>query len=133
MAALLALLPIAALLLIGMVYDGGENNTYRSQARNVAAAAARAGAAELDLDYLRTTGLARLDPNSAEAVAAAWIAQAGYEGTVAATTTDITVTVTIDQDLVLLRAGGADTIPVTVEAAAAPRTGVTAPLDQEAP
>ncbi|GAB4001228.1 hypothetical protein GCM10029992_36090 [Glycomyces albus] len=124
---------MAALLLIGMIYDGGENNTYRSEATSIAAEAARAGADELDVDYLRTTGLARLDPNAAEAAAAAWIATAGYDGTVAATTSEVTVAVTIDQPLLLLRVGETDTITVTADATAAPRTGINEPFEQGDP
>ncbi|WP_335986707.1 hypothetical protein [Glycomyces sp. MUSA5-2] len=122
------LIPIAVMFW-GITADGGNNNVYREEARDTATQAARAGADEIDLDYLRTTGIVRLDPAAAETAAAAWIAATGHTGTVAATVDSVTATVTIDQPLSLLALTGRESVDVTVAAAAAPRTGVTEPGD----
>ncbi|WP_026930210.1 pilus assembly protein TadG-related protein [Glycomyces tenuis] len=114
--------------LIGLVYDGGLAQAARSEATAVAAEAARAGAAQIDLARLRTTGITQLDVPDAQAAAADWIAAAGLNGTASATTTEVTVTVTIDHPTELLGLIGISTITVTAEQVARPRTGVTEPF-----
>lgn len=90
------------LLLAGLLFDGGAAMTTKASALSVAQQAARAGADQLDLTVLRTTGQLQLDPPAAEQAAAAWLAQAGESGTVTATTAQVTVTVTTTGSTVLL-------------------------------
>lgn len=124
---LFAMVAVGLIAIIGLVYDGGRAQAGRSEAYAIAAEAARAGASALDLDYLRSTGIARLDPSEAHAAAAAWIAATGHQGTVTATTTEVAVTVTVDTATELLGVIGIHTVTVQSEAVARPRTGVTTP------
>jgi Flp pilus assembly protein TadG len=93
---------LVGLLMTGLVFDGGAAMTTKASALTVAQQAARAGADQLDLTTLRTTGEVQLDPAAAEQVAAGWLEQAGVAGTVSATTELVTVTVTATGSAVLL-------------------------------
>lgn len=121
-------LAVGLLALIGLVYDGGLAQAARAEATAIAAEASRAGAAQIDLDYLRATGITRLDPNAAGAAAAGWISAAGQEGTASATVEEVTVTVTVDHPTEILGLIGIETITVDAQATARPRTGVTEPF-----
>lgn len=107
----------------GLVYDGGNLFAARREALNMATAAARAGANDLDEASIYA-GEPELAP-SAEITAAAF---AHYQGatsaTADATSTDlIEVTVTINVDLLLLDAFGLGTQTVTAVADARVREG----------
>ncbi|MEU6713205.1 pilus assembly protein TadG-related protein [Nonomuraea sp. NPDC046802] len=54
------LFSVAVFLLAGLLVDGGSAINARLRAADVAEQAARAGADQLDVDHLRTTGQARL-------------------------------------------------------------------------
>jgi Flp pilus assembly protein TadG len=109
---------VAALLLGGLVLDAGLAVSTKVNARSVANAAARAGASELDLGALRTTGTVRLDPAKARAAAASWIARAGLPGTVTVTATTVTVSVTTSRPTQLLGLAGIGSIAVHATATA---------------
>ena len=128
MSLLFAICAVGLVVIIGLVYDGGRAQAGRSEAYAVAAEAARAGANELDLAYLRITGIARLDAREAQAAAAAWIAATGHEGTASSTTGEVTVTVTVDTTTEILGVVGIGTITTSAEATARPRTGITTPF-----
>src|SRR5690348_17462140 len=92
--AFVILLVLAALLVAGLVLDGGLALSAKAQALDTAQEAARAGAQQLDLTLYRTQGIAQLDPARAAAAAQAWLKSAGIDGQATATTTTVTVTVT---------------------------------------
>jgi Flp pilus assembly protein TadG len=121
-------LAFGLLALIGLVYDGGLAQAARAEATAIAAEASRAGAAQIDLDYLRTTGITRLDPAAAQSAAAAWIVAAGIEGSASASVEEVAVTVTVDHPTEILGLIGIETITVDADATARPRTGVTEPF-----
>src|SRR6266508_9781 len=110
-------------LLSGAVLDGGNAMAARVQALDIAQQAARAGANQLDLAALRTSGLVRFDPVAAETAAQQFLAEAGATGTVTATATEVTVTVTRAQPTLLLQAVGVGEITVAATAHAVPATG----------
>ena len=112
-----------ALLLTGVVLDGGNAMAAKVRAWDIAQEAARAGANQLDLTALREHSEVRLDPTAAEAAASQYLSAAGVTGTVSATTTDVMVTVTRSEPTLLLQAIGINTIPVTATAHATPVTG----------
>jgi hypothetical protein len=115
--AFVAVVATALVMVAGMAYDGGQVLAAHASARADAAKAARAGAQELDLTILRTTGDAVLDPTRAQAAATAYLHQAGAIGTVTVEGPSVTVTVTATQPLLILP--GADrTIVVTQTATA---------------
>ncbi|MFI9641415.1 pilus assembly protein TadG-related protein [Micromonospora sp. NPDC051925] len=102
----------AALLLGGLVLDAGLAVSTKVNARSVANAAARAGARELDVAALRTTGVVRLDLAKARTAATSWIARAGMPGTVTVTATTVTVSVATSRPTQLLSLAGIGSIPV---------------------
>jgi hypothetical protein len=104
---------LIGLLLAALVFDGAAAMTSRAQALDIAQQAARAGADQIDLVTLRTTGAVQLNPPAAEAAARDWLAQAGVAGTVTATTDQVTVTVTTTETAVLLAAVGVSTYTLT--------------------
>ncbi|MEU7922996.1 pilus assembly protein TadG-related protein [Micromonospora zamorensis] len=117
----------AGMFLVGMlaaalIIDGGAAMTMRVDARHVAQQAARAGADRIDLLLLRTAGTVQLDPVLAEAAATEYLAQVRATGTVSATTTLVTVTVTKIGPTPLLAAIGITTVTVSTTERAEPVT-----------
>jgi Flp pilus assembly protein TadG len=112
-----------AILFAGVVLDGGTAMATRVQALDIAQQAARAGANQLDLTALRVRGQTILDPAAAQAAAQAFLAQANIPGTVIATPTQVTVTVTRSQPTTLLQLIGKTSIAMTATAHATPVIG----------
>ena len=88
-----AVISLAILMVVGMVFDGGEVLAAQARARNLAGNAARAGAQEIDIDSLRATGAALLRPDLAESAARAFLAREGVTGDIYVEGSRITVTV----------------------------------------
>jgi Flp pilus assembly protein TadG len=102
----------AMIAVAGLVLDGGLAVAAKVKAVEVAQAAARAGAAELDLAAYRRTGAVRLDVPAARDAAQAWLEQAGATGTVTATVTQVRVEVTAVATTQLLALVGVGSITV---------------------
>lgn len=100
--AFVAVVAIALVMVAGMAYDGGQVIAAQGQARSYAAKAARAGAQEVDITTLRSSGETVLDPAAAESSALAYLREVGATGTVAVDGADITVTVTVVQPMYIL-------------------------------
>jgi len=100
--AFVAVVAVGLVMVAGMAYDGGQIVAAQASARDLAASAARAGAQEVDLDRLRSTGDATLDPDRATAAAQAFLAEAGFTGTMRVTGPSITVTVSVRQPMRIL-------------------------------
>ena len=113
---------LVGLLLVALVFDGANAMTARVDALDIAQQAARAGADQIDLATLRTTGEIRLDPAAAEAAAHQFLAQAGVTGSATATADQVTVTVTLTEAAVLLAAIGINTYTVRAQGTAEPAT-----------
>jgi hypothetical protein len=111
------------LVLAGVMVEGANLMTARGHATSIAQQAARAGADKIDLAVLREQGVVRLDPPAAQAAATAYLDQVGEAGTVTATTTAVTVIVTLTRPGVLVPLLGKPTLTVTGTATAAPVTG----------
>lgn len=111
---------LAAMLLSGLVFDGGMAVATKVSAVSIAQAAARAGARELDVTALRTTGAVRLDPVRAETAARDWLTRSGLHGTwtVTVNANRITVTISSAQPTQLLHLAGIDQIPLHASATA---------------
>jgi Flp pilus assembly protein TadG len=102
--------------LVGLVHDSGRALRARSDAFGTAAAAARAGAQEIDR-IAAITGTTRLDEDLARRSAAAYLADRGVVGEVDVDEIDVTVTVTDTTDLQILP--GSVTVDATATAHAA--------------
>jgi Flp pilus assembly protein TadG len=100
--AFVAVVAVGLVMVAGMAYDGGQIVAAQASARDLAASAARAGAQEVDLDRLRSTGDATLDPDRATAAAQAFLAEAGFTWTMRVTGPSITVTVSVRQPMRIL-------------------------------
>ena len=100
--AFVAVVAVGLVMVAGMAYDGGQIVAAQATARDLAGSAARAGAQEVDLDRLRSTGDATLDPDRATAAAHAFLAQAGFTGTMRVSGPSITVTVSVRQPMRIL-------------------------------
>ncbi|MGE0139372.1 MAG: pilus assembly protein TadG-related protein [Ilumatobacteraceae bacterium] len=106
---------VACMLMLGLVLDGGSMLRARSDAFSLAAAAARAGAQQLDPDAA-VEGTATVDPVAVEQAALDYLATHGATGTVTVTADAITVTVSSTAHLQLLTLVGADTASFTATA-----------------
>jgi Flp pilus assembly protein TadG len=109
-------LAFACVSLVGLVHDAGRALRAQSDAFGTAAAAARAGAQEIDR-VAAVTGTTRLDQDQARSSAAAYLADRGVDGTVTVADMDVTVTVTDPVDLQILP--GTVTVDATATAHAA--------------
>ncbi|GIH10061.1 hypothetical protein Rhe02_81280 [Rhizocola hellebori] len=111
---------MAAMLLSGLVFDCGMAIASKVSAVDVAQAASRAGARELDVTALRTTGTIRLDPIKAEIAARDWLVRSGINGTWIVTVigNQVTVTITSAQPTQLLHLAGIEQIPLHASATA---------------
>jgi Flp pilus assembly protein TadG len=110
-----AVLALALIAVAGLAFDGGQIVTTTARARDLAGAAARTGAQQLEPAELHA-GRAHLDPAAAHAAATGFLAAAGAVGTVTVDDTQVTVTVTATQPMRLLPLP-ARTITVTARAA----------------
>jgi Flp pilus assembly protein TadG len=109
-------LAFACVSLVGLVHDAGRALRAQSDAFGSAAAAARAGAQEVDR-VAAVTGTARLDSALARQAASAYLADRGLDGTVTVAGMDVTVTVTHTTDMQILP--GSITVDATATAHAA--------------
>lgn len=100
--AFVAVIAVALVMVAGMAYDGGQIVAAQATARDLAAGAARAGAQEVDLDVLRGSGEAILDPERATRAVEAFLEQAGQRGDAVVSGATVTVTVRIHQPMRIL-------------------------------
>ena len=125
---MLAALMVALLALAGLVIDGGRKLNQSASAYAIAQEAARAGAGMVDRSAAYRSGAFRVDEAQALAAARAYLADAGYSGTVSPDGTQrIRVTVTVTQPTLVLSLIGMDMLTSTGSAVASLVTGVTGP------
>jgi Flp pilus assembly protein TadG len=130
---MLAALMVALLALAGLVIDGGRKLNQSASAYAIAQEAARAGAGMVDRSAAYRSGTFKVDEALALAAARAYLADAGYSGTVISGTVSpdgtqrIRVTVTVTQPTLVLSLIGMDALTSTGSAVASLVTGVTGP------
>jgi hypothetical protein len=100
--AFVAVVALGLVMVAGMAYDGGQTIAVQTRARSVAAKAARAGAQEIDLTRLRSSGETILDPRAARTAASAYLDEVGVTGSSTVNGNRITVTVTLTQPMLIL-------------------------------
>lgn len=100
--AFVAVVATALVMVAGMAYDGGQVIAAQARARSDAAKAARAGAQQIDVTHLRSTGDTVLASSEAAGAALAYLRRAGSAGTVSVDGASITVTVSISQPMRIL-------------------------------
>ena len=107
----------------GLAYDGGQILAARRQAIDVAGAAARAGAQELDVTALRSGALS-IDHAAAIRTAGDYLRAHGYTGSATVAAGEVQVTVTITRELAILSAVGISERTVTGTGTARPVRGI---------
>lgn len=110
---------VSTFALVALVLDGGAMLRARSDAFAVAGAAARVGAQQLDPDAA-VEGLTVLDPIAAERAVMDYLSDAGVTGRASVVADAVTVTVSSEAELQMLRLVGGNTVSfdatATVEA-----------------
>lgn len=114
---------VALVAIFGLVYDAGGALTDRQRAADIAEQAARAGADVL-VPGTGATVHPRIDPVLAKTTALLFIHSAGGSGSVEATNSAITVTVTLQHHTPLLAVVGVDNLTLTSTATASPLPGL---------
>jgi Flp pilus assembly protein TadG len=119
-----AIITIAALVMAGLVIDGGAALSTRERAADLATQAARAGAGALTPTSLRglPTGL-QADPAAATRAAEAILTDGGATGQVTVSGATVTVTADVPRHTVILSAVGLDNISQSGTASATPIVG----------
>jgi hypothetical protein len=106
-------------LFVGLVLDSGRVLRDRSEAFGAAAAAARAGAQQLDTRIAVAEGTPVLDEDAAQAAAHAYLADRGFDGEVEMVgDLGVMVTVTETTDLAIIPAPDSVTFEVSATAEA---------------
>lgn len=106
----LVVMVVAMLVSIGLVVDGGTKIRAVEQATRVAAEAARAGAQEVDVATVQTSGTTALDPARARTAARAVLDAAGVVGEVHATRTTVSVDAAVTRHTVFLGMIGVNSV-----------------------
>jgi Flp pilus assembly protein TadG len=121
-----AIIAIAALVMAGLVIDGGAALATREKAADLATQAARAGAAALTPTSLRgEPGNLQVDPAAAQQAVNRLLGAAGATGTATVSGDTVTVQVTVPRHTVILSAVGVDDISQTASASATALYGGT--------
>ena len=115
-----AIITMAALVMAGLVLDGGAALAAREKAADLATQAARSGADALTPASLRggEPGQLQADPAAARQAVTNLLVAAGARGTVTVSGHTVTVTVTVPKHTVILSAVGVDDISQTASASA---------------
>lgn len=100
---------VSAFSLVALLLDGGAMLRARSDAFALAGSAARVGAQQLDPDAA-VEGLTVLDPIAAERAVQDYLDGAGVTGTAVVSGDTVSVTVTSEAELQMLRLVGGDTV-----------------------
>ncbi|MFY7069706.1 TadE/TadG family type IV pilus assembly protein [Nocardiopsis changdeensis] len=123
--AFVAVMAVAFIACLGLVYEGGELLQARRQTATLAQEAARVGAQQLDWNtYREGADEVPLDPAAASAAAQAFLSSAGATGTVSVSGDTVTVTCTMSYSFTLVPAGSTT---VETTATARPYTQTTTP------
>lgn len=123
--AFVAVLLVPLVGLVGLVVDGGGVLAAHQNAISTAFEAARAGAQDIDIGVLRSSGAVALDQPEAREDALAYLAAAGETGTVTVDEDSVTVTVSIRHQLVVLSMFALGPVTVTGTATATATQGIT--------
>ena len=124
---MLVVLTVALLALAGLVIDGGRKLDATEKAYAIAEEAARAGAGQVNTSAAYGSGTIKVDVPQALAAARAYLASAGFHGSVSATGNQIRVTVRVVERTAVLSLIGIDTLRSSGSAVASLVTGVTGP------
>lgn len=128
-AVMLVLLAPVFFAVAGFVLDGGRAIAARQGAADLAEQAARAGADQLDVDRLRTTGNDTIDVASAESAACHYVTVSAPDArcTAAVSAGQVSVTVRTQTPTVLLGLIGINTFHTGGTATARAVTGIATP------
>ena len=117
-------LTVALMVLAGLVHDGGRIIAAQQEADAIAESAARSAAQELDESSLRNTGTVLVDPTRGRQRALAYLADAGYTGTVEINGDEVHVKVEQSHPTDLLSMIGVGTVTVRGDGSSRAARGV---------
>jgi len=120
----IAVLAVALFALVGLVVDAGRAISARRTAMDQAEQAARAGAAQLSIDALRS-GQITLEPGAAIRAADSYLSSVGQSGSASVVGDTVTVSVEESEPTVILGIIGIHRITVSAVASATNVHGVT--------
>ena len=120
---LIVFLALSLVLVAGLVFDAGGALTDRQRAADIAEQAARYAADQVVPAPPGVTPL--IDTGQAQSAGLRFLAKEGVHGSVQASPTQVTVTVTIEHHTALLSAVGQDPLTVTGTSTATPLSGLT--------
>jgi hypothetical protein len=119
---LIVFLALSLVLVAGLVFDAGGALTDRQRAADIAEQAARYAADQVVPAPPGVTPL--IDTGQAQSAGLRFLAKEGVYGSVQASPTQVTVTVTIEHHTALLSAVGQDLLTVTGTSTATPLSGL---------
>jgi len=119
---LIVFLALSLVLVAGLVFDAGGALTDRQRAADIAEQAARYAADQVVPAPPGVTPL--IDTGQAQSAGLRFLAKEGVHGSVQASPTQVTVTVTIEHHTALLSAVGQDPLTVTGTSTATPLSGL---------
>jgi len=119
---LIVFLALSLVLVAGLVFDAGGALTDRQRAADIAEQAARYAADQVVPAPPGMTPL--INTRQARSAGRRYLAQEGVHGSVQASPTQVTVTVTIEHHTALLSAVGQDPLTVTGTSTATPLSGL---------
>ena len=125
LSAFFAILVVPLVLVVGLVADGGGVLAAHQRAISDAFEAARAGAQELDVSALRSTGTVTVDPTAAREAALRYLSKLGETGVVSVDGDAVRVTVSFRHPLAILSAVGVGPVAISGTATATATQGVT--------
>ena len=125
--AFVVIFTFALVVLAGLVIDGGLTLAAKVEAVDEAQAAARAGAQEIDVPLLRSTGEVALDSALATEAAESYLASAGRTGAVWVSGDEVEVSVSVTQPMQVLGLVGIGSLTVTGRGSAVATYGVDGP------
>lgn len=124
--AFVAVVALAAIVVAGLVVDGGRVLSARREADDIAANAARAGAQAVREHDLRTGRRVRIDPVSGSAAVATFLDSTPASGVARIAGDTVIVEVELPVDMLLLGIAGVDRTVVRASRRARAVQGVTA-------
>jgi Flp pilus assembly protein TadG len=116
--AFVAIIAFALFVLIGLVVDGGAVIAADRGAYGIAEQAARAGAGQISVSQLRSTGVVTLNTGRAIRAAEEYATAAGHPGTAYVSGGTVTVTISYNYPTVIISLIGINSLHVSATASA---------------
>ncbi|MHB8262491.1 MAG: pilus assembly protein TadG-related protein [Acidimicrobiales bacterium] len=118
MTAFVAVISFSLFVLVGLVVDGGSAIAADRGAYGIAEQAARAGAGQISISKLRSTGMITLNAGRAVRVAEAYAAAGGHPGTASVSGDTVTVSISYSRPTAIISLIGINNLHISATASA---------------